>query len=201
MSFEKIERDYRSLLHPEELRSTLLYVSLYVLGYESFRAGVVDHVHMLYLRGFDERGWHFDEEKYEREILSRKRSAFWSSIDWFREMGALDDTDVASIHQLASTRNKLVHDLSKLIGTKDLDPNLQSFAELIRVYRKVETWRIRFVELPGDEDWDGREISDDDIVPGPILMMRMLADVALGNDEEAWAYYKYLEAQRPAEPS
>lgn len=192
MTPEHTRRDYRALFHPEELRSTLLLVSLYVLAYESFREGAIDHVRMLYANGLDEDGWKFDEEEYKREILSRHKSPFAASLDWYREMGAVDDADLTSIRLLTDTRNRLVHDLWKLIGTSKLAPDLEAFSELLRVYRKLEVWQVINLELAGDEEWEGREIDEDAVVPGPIMMMRILTDVALGKDEDAWLYYNKL---------
>lgn len=202
MSHERIERDYHALFHPEELRSTLASVSLYVLAYEGFREGAIDHVHMLYANGLDESGWTFDEEEYRREILSRNKGPFLASLDWYREMGAVDDADLASIRRLTDIRNRLVHDLWRLIGTSQLVPDLEAFAELLRVYRKLEVWRVIYLELAGDDEWESREIDEDAVVPGPIMMMRILTDVALGKDEDAWLYYNELvKRYLPGDPA
>jgi hypothetical protein len=192
VSTERFDRDYRSLLHPEELRSTLLLVSLFVLAYESFKDGAIDHVRMLFMRGIDQSGWLFDEESYKTRILSRKRSPFRASLDWYREMGALDDADLASIEGLANTRNRLVHELWKHLGTPSLSPDLEAFSELIRVYRKLEVWRVVNLELIDNDEFEGQEINEDEIIPGPIMMMRMLVEVALGKDAEAWAHYNEI---------
>lgn len=189
MSLKKIERDYEALLRPDDLRASLVRVALYVLAYESFRDGAIDHVRMLFMHGIDASGWKIDEPEYQRKVLSRHKSPFRASLDWYQEMGALDPTDLVSIDHLTSVRNRLVHELSDLIGTKNLAPALDTFTELLRVYRKLEVWRVINLELAGDPDWEGKEIDEDEVAPGPMLMMRMLIDVALGKDDEAWSYY------------
>jgi len=130
--FEGPQRDYEALFNPEELRTSLILVALYVLAYESFRDGVIAHVHMLYWCGIDESGHKYKEDEYRVAILSRNRSPFHASLDWFREMGAIDEADVASVARLQKTRNRLVHELMRFIGTKDLAPELAAFAELAR---------------------------------------------------------------------
>lgn len=44
----------------------------------------------------------------------------------------------------------------------------------------------------------GKDIAEDEIIPGRILMMQMLLDVALGDEEKAWSYYNHLVRRRGA---
>jgi hypothetical protein len=192
MSNKYPDRDYDSLFNPVELRASLLSASLCVLAFESFRANVIGHVRQIFWNGIDESGQEYDEKEYRAKILSRNRSPFHASLDWFKELGAIDDTDLAIIQRLRLSRNKLVHDLMDLIGTRDLAKEVAGFQDLATVYRKIEVWRVRYIELAGDPDWDDRDISDDDITPGPMIMMKLLTDISLGSDEEAWQYYKSL---------
>lgn len=198
MTFEKPQRDYHALLNPDELRTSLILVALYVLAYESFRDGAIDHVHTLYWCGIDESGHKYNEEEYRREILSRNRSPFRACLSWYREMNALDDADLASIETLTQTRNRLVHDLMSLLGTEKLNPDLLNLQELLRIYRKLEVWRVINLELEFDEEWRDKDIDEGDVMPGSIIMMRMLMDVALGKDDDAWAYYReFMKADAP----
>lgn len=199
MTWPRPPRDYDALFNPDELRNSLIAVSLFVLGYESFRSRVIEHVRMLYWSGIDEAGHRYNEEEYRRGILSRNRSPFHASLDWFREMGALDAADLKIIRSLTQARNRLTHELMDLIGTPALAPELTMFAELARIYRKIEVWQIVNMELDGDPEWADREINEDEIVPGPMLMMQILTDIALGKDEEAWQYYKAMDEARAKE--
>jgi hypothetical protein len=191
-----VQRDYEALLNPDELRSSLIAVSLFVLAYESFRSRVIEHVRMLYWRGIDESGHKYDEEEYRRDILTRNRSPFRASLDWFREMGALDVADLKAVETLTQARNRLAHELMDLIGTRELAPELAQFDELARIYRKVEVWQIVNLELATDPEWVDKEINEAEIVPGPMLMMQILTDVALGKTEDAWQYYKAMVCSR-----
>lgn len=201
MTNKEPRRDYEALLHPPELRSALLLASLYVLAYESFQDGVIGHLRFLHFNGMDATGFTIDEAEYRRDVLSRDKHPLRASLQWFHENGALDADDVLTADRLRVTRNKLVHELWKLLGTEELPPLLQAFADLLRIYRKVEVWRVINLEIDSNPDFDGREINEDDVIPGPILMMQMLLDVALGDDEKAWSYYNaFTKGSKPGQP-
>src|SRR5881396_2605459 len=140
---EKLERDLETVFNPEELRATLLLVSLYVIAFENFKSGVIDHLRTLHYRRLDEHGWHADEAAYASDVLHRdpKRRRFQASLAWFRHYGAIDDDDLQTIERFTAVRNRLVHELWKSLGTSQLPTDLLTFGELIRVYRKIEVWR------------------------------------------------------------
>jgi hypothetical protein len=201
MTFDKPQRDLEAFLNPVALRQSLILLALYVLAYESFRDNAIDHVHSLYWCGIDDSGHKYDEDSYRSEILSRSKSPFRASLHWYREMGALDDEDLSSIQTLTKTRNRFVHELANVIGTKELVPELTAFTELLRVYRKVEVWNVLNLELAGDPDWEGQDIDQSEVLPGPMLVLRMLTDIALGDDEKAWVYYRaFVGRHRKAGP-
>ncbi len=59
---------------------------------------------------------------------------------------------------------------------------------LVELLRKIEVWWVVNVEIATDPEYDGREINEEDIVPGAILSLQMLIQVASGNTEllEIW---------------
>lgn len=200
MPFERPQRDFEALFNPSELRTSLISVALFVLAWESFRARVIEHVHMLYWNGIDESGHKYDENEYRRAILTRHKSPFRASLDWYKEVGAINDEDMSAIARLSSSRNRLVHELMTLVGTQELAPELANFAELARVYRKIEVWEIVNMELDSNPDWEGKEIIEEEIIPGPMFMMQLLTDVALGDEQEAWKNYEEFVKMRKQEP-
>jgi hypothetical protein len=196
------DRDFEKNFHPDQLRTTLLRVALYVLAFESFRSGIIEHLRVLHFSRYDERGWHVDEHAYAADVLARdpKHRPFRASLAWFRHYDAIDDTDLKAVERFTSVRNRLVHQLWKTLGTIELPSDLETFSELIRVYRKIEVWRIVNIELDSDPYWNGKEIIEEEIQPGPLIMLQMLWDTALGKEEEAWAFYNALVDARGKNP-
>jgi hypothetical protein len=64
------------------------------------------------------------------------------------------------------------------------------FGDMVTLLDKIERWWIVNVEIPTHPDFDGKydEIDENGVIPGPILSLRVLIDVALGSDESARFY-------------
>lgn len=198
------KRDYETMLHPDELRTALSVVALYVLAFEMFRDGVIDHLRIMYSSGFDANGWIIDEAEYRANVASRHRSPFQASLLWFRANDALTDADLLVIDELREIRNRLVHSLSELLGTAGIGDAANGFSQLVPIYRKVEIWWIRNFEMAINPDMASVEVSDDEIQPGPMIMLRMLVDTAVGDEKDSWKWYNAFVAERKqqrADPS
>jgi len=58
----------------------------------------------------------------------------------------------------------------------------------VALLRKIGVWWVVNVEIPTNPDFDGQEIDEAGIVPGAVLSLQMLIEVASGNPEllERW---------------
>lgn len=70
-----------------------------------------------------------------------------------------------------------------------IDP-IPLFSPMVDLLHKIEKWWIVNVEIPTDPDLVGKEIDEDAIIPGPIMTLRLLVDIALGTEEESEFFYK-----------
>ncbi len=64
------------------------------------------------------------------------------------------------------------------------------FNGMVALLDKIERWWIINVEIPTNPVFDRKrdEIDESGIVPGPILSLQMMFDIALGSDETAKFY-------------
>jgi hypothetical protein len=86
--------------------------------------------------------------------------------------------------QLKVCRNKLAHELPELAFSAELQ-HIELFPKLVSLLGKIERWWIVNVEIPTDADFDGREIDYEGIVPGRVMTIKMMLDIALGSQDEA----------------
>ena len=55
-------------------------------------------------------------------------------------------------------------------------------------------------DIPTNEDFDGAEIDEEGIIPGPLITVKLMVDIALGSDAEASTYLKaFPERQSSSE--
>lgn len=62
------------------------------------------------------------------------------------------------------------------------------FSEMVSLLDKIERWWIVNVEITTDPQFDGQEIDEEGIIPGPIIGLRLMMDIALGSEEDSRKY-------------
>lgn len=185
----KVRQSWEDFLNPEVTRPRLIAASIYIAGFEALKDSVVGRIRSFFWTGFDESGDKIDP-KYQSDVLARKSSPVYASLEWLKEMHAIDAGDVTVYDRVKACRNTVAHELFATLGSRGLPPDFeQCFSDMVALLRKIEVWWITNVENPTNPDYDGREIDEDGIVPGPVMAMQLLMDIALGDDERSRFYY------------
>lgn len=164
------------------MQEKLISASLYVTAFELLRESIIGRIRSFYMVGFDADGDVIDE-KYETVVLSRNKSPLHASLDWLSENDVIDNNDREVFERIRTTRNLLAHELpSMVMGGKDFQ-HVERFQELVALLKKIEVWWVVNMEIPVSPDFDGKEIDEEGIVPGPVLMLQMMLEVLSGNEE------------------
>jgi hypothetical protein len=186
---EKTLLAWEQFLNPDVLRQNLILASIYIAYYEILKDSIVDRPKEFFATQWTKDGPKVSE-KYKREILIRNKSPLYASLSWLKESGVIDSSDLERFERIRYCRNELAHELKDLI-TKGIELRyLEAFRDLIDLLNKVEVWWIVNVEIPTDETFSDKEIDESRIVPGPILMLQVILDVALGDEERSKFYYQ-----------
>jgi len=186
---------WEEFLSPSLLRTKLISASLFLTAFELLKASIVGRIKDFFMDGFDEKGWHINP-KYEKDVLSQNRSSVYASLSWLQENGVIDDQDLATFERIKECRNKIAHDLPQIIGG-ETDPDYVSvFPELVALLRKIEVWWVVNLEIPTNPDFQDAEINEEGIVPGPLITVQLMLNIALGSEEEANAYLKEFQRQK-----
>lgn len=185
----KVRQSWEEFLNPEVTRPRLIAASIYIAGFEALKDSVVGRIRSFFWTGFDKSGDKIDP-KYQSDVLARNRSPVYASLEWLKEMHAIDAGDVAAFDRVKACRNTVAHKLFSALGSEGLPPDLeQCFSVMLALLRKIEVWWITNVEIPTNRDYDGSEIDEDGIVPGPVMSMQLLMDIAVGDDERSRLYH------------
>lgn len=195
MGRDNIDQIWEEFLSPEVLRGKLISASIYLAAYEMLKDSIIGRLKDFYIFGFDEHRDRVDP-RYKHEVLDRKPNVLYASLSWLQERGAIEQDDVATFEKLKACRNRIAHGMPRLAMAGSDFGHLDLFPDLFTLLKKVETWWIVNVEIPTNEDFDGVEIDQEGIIPGPIMMVKMMLDIALGSEAEATAYLKAFREQR-----
>jgi len=146
--------------------------------------------------GFDEHG-DIVSEKYALNVLSKNKSVLYASIQWLCENNVIDCDDFAMFELIKEKRNEVARQLPSLMFsdiTNDIDNMFQNMTGLLN---KIEVWWVVNVEIPTDPDYCEAEINEEEVVPGTVVTMRLMVDIALGPKDISEYYYKELFGKNP----
>ena len=175
-------------LEPERLKSNLIYASLFIANFEAFNDYLEEVVKGFYTFGY-KNGKDIVDEKYKLEVLSKDSKIINATLKWFIDNGAIDITDYDTYQNLRGYRNKLSHELMSLLfeGIKDEFP--KKFAQLLELRFKVEKWWVINVEIPTNEDFDDKEINENEIMTSSQITNQIILDMLSGDEKKA-NYYR-----------
>ncbi len=184
---------WERFLDPEVVRPSLFLATMFITTFEILKDSVVDRIRDFYTNGVDASGSIVGPE-YQHQVTSRNKNILYASFEWLVEHEAVDQSDLEAFEKLKKTRNQLAHQLFDIVtGQVESDHEAQ-FDVLVKLLRKIEVWWVVNVEIATNPEYDGQEIDEEGIVPGAILSLQMLIQVASGNTE-------LLEAWRKARPN
>jgi hypothetical protein len=191
-----VKNSWERFLNPETLRANLIVASIFITAFEMLKDSIIGRIREFFTQGFDEDGWVVSED-YRTKVLTLNKNPLYASLEWLKKMNVIDDQDFEKFNKIRNCRNEIAHEIANFIskGPK-IDP-LPLFSNITDLLYKIEKWWIVTVEIPTNPDFDGKEIDEDGIVPGPIMTLRLLADIALGSEEESSFYYnEFIKRQK-----
>lgn len=181
------EERWERFLDPDVVRPSLFMATMFITTFEILKNSIVDRIRDFYSVGWSEGGSTVSSE-YKTKVLLRDKSPIYASLNWLHEHQVVNDDDLEAFEQLKSTRNLVAHQLFDVVTGQVESNHTELFQVLVGLLRKIEVWWIVNAELASDSDYADIEVNEDDIVPGVILSLQMLLEVAGGNTEllEAW---------------
>lgn len=169
----------------DKTRATLVGASIFIALYEALKDRIIEMPQVFFTDGIDERGRILGPE-YKVDVLARNKSPVYASIDWFRELGALDDADIAAFERAKICRNILSHELVSVLVDHGVPADYEPcFLELVRITRKLEVWWVREIEMTTNPEFDGMDVHDDEIEPGMCMLLDYLCRVAFADQSFA----------------
>ena len=188
---ENTRQAWERFLNPDILRANLIGASTYVAAYELLRDTIIERIRDFYLIEADADGMTNDTE-YRSDVLSMNRSPVYASLQWFKQSGAINDDDILAFERIKECRNTIAHEMDKILDG-GLPPSFSDcFNELVSLLSKIERWWIVNIEIPITSDSVKGNINAADVIPGRILLIQMLFDIALGSEDASKFYLNKL---------
>lgn len=189
---DKTKQSWERFLNPHSLRANLIVGSLFIASFEMLKDSIIDHPRNFFSTGFNQSG-PIIGERYKTEVLNLNKSPLYASLHWLKDMNAIDDMDIGDFEKLKKCRNEITHEFVNYLSTGPTIDPLPLFPTMVALLSKIEKWWIVNVEIPTNPDFDGSEINEEGIIPGPIMALQLLTEIALGSEEESKMYYEFVK--------
>ena len=175
------------MYNQKQIRPFLITASLYITAFELLKDSITKRIEDFFLVGTECRN-HDRQKEYDKEMRpyrekhkEKKDKKTYASLDWLINVGAISEADVQKYDDVRSFRNEIAHEMLNLMcvkTTENLEKMNQHFVTMLELLRNIETFWILNVEVPCNPEYDGKEISAKDVIPGPIIAMQMLMNEA-----------------------
>jgi len=173
-------KDWDKFLNTDEIKSNLVRASLYLFSYELLKNSIVDKTKDCFMTGFDENGFIYSKD-YNEKVANRKtegkQNIFLSSLHWLEEIGAITKDDISEISAIREMRNTVAHQIDKILVDSDFNLDTDKEKKMFDYIEKIERWWIREVEIPTNPDFDGKEIPDEEILPGKVMFYTYIKSI------------------------
>jgi len=195
-----VKETWGDFLNPDVMRPCLVSAAIYIAAFESLKDSIIGQIRSFFWTGFDGKQ-DIIAPRYQTDVLSRNRSPLHASLEWLQERGIIDEADVAAFERVKACRNTLAHELLQQLCSGKLPSDFEKcFQEMVALLHKIELWWITEVEIPTNPDFDDQEIDVDGIIPGRVMVLQLLCDIALGSDERSRFYYEEFRKRTSPDP-
>lgn len=199
-----VKASWEKFLNPQILRGNLFDIAVFVCVFEMFNDALIDKPKTFFSEGScrDDHNGGFKYilgEAYEENVKARHKYPDEASLLWFKEMGAVNDEDIAKYHEIRKFRNEIAHEMIHFISssTRVFRPDL--FDKMVELYNKIEKWWFINFEAAIDPEAIPEGTDPNEVIPGSMMTIRLILEIATGNEPEEGYYYKeFLKRFNPS---
>ncbi|MGN5144780.1 hypothetical protein [Aeromonas veronii] len=183
---------WEKLTNPTKLRENLMSASVYISSYEMCRDFIISKPRDFFTDNWGINGETLSEE-YSKDVMPFGRSPLKASLLWFKEQGAISDTDMEHFEKAIAHRNEIAHNLPKFISEPDYEVDVGIFNTMLEVTNKIGVFWVMNYELSIHPDYSVQEIDEKGIQVGTIMMIKMMMQIAFGQEPEEGYYYNEIK--------
>ncbi len=189
------------------LRQQFIYAGLLLTIFERFKKYVIDHVDGFFstyveIKEGDIR--YTRGEKFKKLIKERgagqpgqhNNKDFRAALLFFHQMGALDKDDFDEIERLYNLRNKIGHELLRIVAFDGSPIMLVDILFTFGVYVNIVRWWVKEIEIPTNLDLtedEYKNINWDEVDSAESILLREILNKSLSEDPQWHEYQKEIE--------
>ena len=179
-----------NVVTPENLQFTVSFTSLFVLVFECFKDMVIDRPKEFFctekIEFKEDKIVYYETEKYKREVKNLAKKPFEASLRWFANHKVITESDVNKALSIELRRHSFVHELYNVVHNGISDEDTQLLADLVSIYKKIDSWWIYNVEIDWDEIKDPDNVKQDECISSSLVMIDVMINILLKGEGETY---------------
>lgn len=188
----KYHPQWKNIFDKDILKGSVNMISLFITVYELLEDRIKTYPKDFYtIIEFDEQA----KKKYEDCVMSLydaqacpgippKNETLIASLIWFKNSGAIDESDIKIFADSRKLRNKIVHEMLSTI-TEGADGLYEQFALMYGLFCKIEKWWILEIEVPINGDFPN--LSDEEangVMSGYMVVLDAIIDILVNDSNK-----------------
>ena len=180
-----------NVMTAETLQMTVSFASLFVLVFECFKDMIIDRPKSFYclstMEFREDKVVYRETEKYKNKVRRLAKKPFDASLRWFANQGVITEFDVNKALSIELRRHSFVHELYNVVHKGISDEDIKLLADLISIYKKIDSWWIYNVEIDWDDIKDPDNVKMDECFSSSLMMIDVMINILLKGESNAYS--------------
>jgi len=178
------------LLTPEVFKTNLVLTSLFIAYFENTTDYIIDQPRSFFCHGFDPEKGDIISTDYKTKVLNLDNKPINASLKWFQNHNAIDEADIETFESLRRYRNKLSHELTKILLDEGLNSitYAENLTKLFALRIKLEKWWFFWFEIEFTDIENPKQLNESDVTTGGQIIYQLFMDL-LSDDKDKANFY------------
>lgn len=194
--------DWKNILDEDILKININFAAVFVMNYECLKEFVIEQVRSFYSEHFYMDGDSIvceESDTYKKQVRNLDKNLENASLKWFMDAEAITQEDYDIYQNIRKRRNDITHELLKNLNVGFGEEDAQLFADMLRIYNKLDKWWINEIEIPTSADDIPEDYDRDGVCGGQALMLSIINEIVFGNERDKYKELlnKFMKSDMP----
>lgn len=181
--------NWKNILDEDVLKTNIYFAAVFVMNYECLKEFAIEQIRSFYSEHF-----YFDDDKivweesdsYKEKVRKLDKNLEDASMKWFMDAGAITQDDYDTYQKIRGRRNDITHELLKNLYMGFAEEDVQLFADMQRIYNKLDKWWINEIEIPTSADDIPEDYDRDGVCGGQAIILSIINKIIFGNEGDTY---------------
>lgn len=181
--------NWKNILDENVLKTNMNFAAVFVMNYECLKEFVIEQIRDFYSQHIHIEGGKIvceESRSYKEKVGVLDKNLENASLKWFINAGAITQEDYDTYQKIRRKRNDITHKLLKNLNDGFYEGDVQLFADMLRIYNKLDKWWINEIEIPTSADSIPEDYAREGVCGGQAMILSIINEIVLGNEGDKY---------------